>query len=57
MKSKVISIEQAVNLIKNGSTVAVGGFVGCAHPEQITLEIEKQYLEKHTPNNLIMMKR
>lgn len=55
MNSKVISIEQAVDLIKNGSTVAVGGFVGCAHPEQITLEIEKQYLEKHAPNNLTLV--
>ena len=55
MKSKVISIEQAVGLIKNGATVAVGGFVGCAHPEQITLEIEKQYLEKQVPNNLTLV--
>lgn len=55
MKSKVISKEQAINLIKNGSTVAVGGFVGCAHPEQITLEIEKQYLEKQVPNNLTLV--
>lgn len=55
MKSKVISIEKSIDLIKNGSTVAVGGFVGCAHPEQITLEIEKQYLEKQTPNNLTLV--
>ncbi|MBE6087791.1 MAG: acyl CoA:acetate/3-ketoacid CoA transferase [Clostridium beijerinckii] len=55
MKSKVISIEQSVNLIKNGATVAVGGFVGCAHPEQITLEIEKQYLKRHVPNNLTLV--
>lgn len=55
MKSKVISIEQSVDLIKNGATVAVGGFVGCAHPEQITLEIEKQYLKRHVPNNLTLV--
>lgn len=55
MKSKVISKEQAIGLIKNGSTVAVGGFVGCAHPEQITLEIEKQYLENQVPNNLTLV--
>jgi len=55
MKSKVISKEQSIDLIKNGSTIAVGGFVGCAHPEEITLEIEKQYLEKQAPNNLTLV--
>lgn len=55
MKSKVMSKEQVVDLIKNGSTIAVEGFVGCAHPEEITLEIEKRYLEKHTPNNLTLI--
>ena len=55
MKSKVISKEQSIDLIKNGSTIAVGGFVGCAHPEEITLEIEKQYLEKQVPNNLTLV--
>lgn len=55
MKSKVVSKEQAIDLIKNGATVAVGGFVGCAHPEEITLEIEKRYLEKQVPNNLTLV--
>ena len=55
MNSKVIFKEQAVDLIKNGSTIAVEGFVGCAHPEEITLEIEKRYLEKHSPNNLTLI--
>lgn len=55
MKSKVISKEQSIDLIKDGSTIAVGGFVGCAHPEEITLEIEKQYLEKQAPNNLTLV--
>ena len=36
MKSKLMSKDKAVKLIKDGDTVAVGGFVGCAHPEDIT---------------------
>lgn len=55
MKSKVISKEQAINLIKDGATVAVGGFIGCGHPEEITIEIEKQYLEKQIPKNLTLV--
>ncbi|MBC2581071.1 acyl CoA:acetate/3-ketoacid CoA transferase [Clostridium sp. DJ247] len=55
MRSKIISKEQAVNLIKDGDTVAVGGFIGCGHPEEITLEIEKIYLEKKIPRNLTLV--
>ncbi len=55
MKSKVISKEQAVALIKNGDTVAVGGFIGCGHPEEITMEIERQFLKAQTPKNLTLV--
>lgn len=55
MKSKVVSKEQAIDLIKEGDTVAIGGFIGCGHPEEITLEIEKRYLERQTPKNLTLV--
>ncbi|WPC40552.1 acyl CoA:acetate/3-ketoacid CoA transferase [Clostridium sp. JS66] len=55
MKSKVISKEQAIDLIKEGDTVAIGGFIGCGHPEEITLEIEKRYIERQTPKNLTLV--
>lgn len=55
MKSKVISKEQAVELIKNDDTVAVGGFIGCGHPEEITIEIERKFLETQTPKNLTLV--
>ena len=34
MSSKVINCREAVELIKDGDTVAVGGFVGNCHPEE-----------------------
>ncbi|MTK14200.1 MAG: acyl CoA:acetate/3-ketoacid CoA transferase [Clostridiaceae bacterium] len=55
MKSKVISKEQAVDLIKNDDTVAVGGFIGCGHPEEITMEIERKFLKTQTPKNLTLV--
>ncbi|AKN29578.1 CoA-transferase [Clostridium carboxidivorans P7] len=55
MKSKIVSKEQAIDLIKEGDTVAIGGFIGCGHPEEITLEIEKRYLERQTPKNLTLV--
>lgn len=55
MKSKVVSVEQALNLIKDGDTVAIGGFIGAGHPEEISLEIEKKYLETQSPKNLTLI--
>lgn len=31
---KVMSAKEAVMLVKGGDTIAVGGFVGCNHPEE-----------------------
>ncbi|MBW9154463.1 CoA-transferase [Clostridium estertheticum] len=36
---KVMSSTDAISLIKNGDTVAVGGFIGCGHPEELTIKI------------------
>ena len=33
---KVMSAKEAVMLVKGGDTIAVGGFVGCNHPEVLT---------------------
>ncbi|MBU3180204.1 acyl CoA:acetate/3-ketoacid CoA transferase [Clostridium psychrophilum] len=55
MKSKVISKEKAVDLIKNGDTVAVGGFIGSGHPEELTIQINESFLEKGHPNNLTLV--
>jgi len=53
--SKVIGPKQAVEKIKDGSTVAVGGFVGIGHPEEITRAIEEQFLAGEKPQNLTIV--
>jgi propionate CoA-transferase len=53
--SKLISVDEAVGLIKDGSTIAVGGFVGCGNPEEITSAIEKNYIAKKKPSDLTIM--
>lgn len=35
MKNKLITIEQAVDMIQDGMTIMVGGFLGCRNPYQI----------------------
>lgn len=49
------TVEQAVDMIPSGSTVAVGGFVGVGHPEEITVEMEKCFLQKGSPRDLTLI--
>ena len=52
---KVKTAEQAVGMIRNGSTVAVTGFLGNAHPEEMTAEIERSFLAAGEPNRLTLV--
>ncbi|WMJ79501.1 acyl CoA:acetate/3-ketoacid CoA transferase [Clostridium sp. MB40-C1] len=52
MRSKVVSLDEAISLIKDGDTVAVSGFVGAGHPEELTSGLEKKFLEENKPSNL-----
>ena len=52
--AKFMSAEEAVKLIKSGDTVAISGFVGMGHPEEISLAMEKRFLETGEPRDLIL---
>lgn len=52
--SKVMSAEEAVKLIKPGSTVGISGFVGMGHPEEISKAVEESFLKYGIPNNLTL---
>lgn len=53
--NKIITPEQAALLVKSNSTVAVGGFVGSMHPEELTLRLEERFLDSGTPENLTLI--
>ena len=42
---KIVSARNAVRLIKDGDTVATGGFVGIGFPENIAVALEERFLE------------
>lgn len=53
--NKVISAEQAIALIGDGATVAVEGFIGSGHPEELSSMLEKRFLETGHPRNLTLV--
>jgi propionate CoA-transferase len=49
---QIITDRRAVDLIRNGSTVVVGGFVGFSVPEGILAAMETKFLAEGAPCNL-----
>src|SRR3954469_24385845 len=43
---KIVSAEDAVRLIRDGDTIATGGFVGIGFAEEIAVALEALYLSK-----------
>jgi propionate CoA-transferase len=55
MSAKIKSAVEAVAMIRDGATVAFGGFIGSGHPEAITVAIEEKFLEQKMPKNLTIV--
>lgn len=53
--NKVVSAVEAVNVIKDGNTVATGGFVGIGFAEDIAVALKERFLESRTPRNLTLI--
>ena len=54
-KGKVVTADDAVRIIRNGDTVATGGFVGIGFAEEIALKIEESFLQSGQPKNLTLV--
>ena len=55
MSGKLMSAAEAVALIKDGATVACGGFVGNGHPEELTLAMERRFVEEGSPKSMTIV--
>lgn len=53
--AKFIKAKEVVDIIKDGMTVFLDGFVGIGIPEEVYIEVEKSFLEKGTPKDLKIM--
>lgn len=53
--SKLKTMEEALKLIHDGDTVGVGGFIGMAHPQEISIGIEDSFLKTGHPRDLTIV--
>ena len=54
-RTKVITPEAAAELIVDGDTLAVGGFVGIAVPEELLIALAERFGETRSPSNLTLV--
>jgi len=51
-KNKVVSAADAIRLIRDGDTVATGGFVGIGFPEALAIALEERFAAEQQPRGL-----
>jgi len=51
-RDKVVTAAEAIQLIRDGDTVAIEGFGGQCFPEELTIALETRFLSSGSPRNL-----
>ncbi|WP_047153933.1 acyl CoA:acetate/3-ketoacid CoA transferase [Aneurinibacillus tyrosinisolvens] len=54
-RSKVMSIEEAVQKIPNEATISIGGLISVLCPEKVLVELENRYLATGEPRDLTVI--
>jgi len=54
-KRKIVPAQEAIRLIKDGDTVATGGFCGAGFAEDLAIHLEECYVETKKPKGLTLV--
>lgn len=52
--ARFMTAQEAAGLIKDGDTVAISGFLGMGHPEEISQAVEKRFLATGQPRDITL---
>jgi len=54
-KGKIVSAKEAIRVIRDGDTVATGGFVGIGFPEELAVALEHYFAANQKPTGLTLV--
>jgi propionate CoA-transferase len=54
-RDKVIGVEEALEVVLDGDTIATGGFVGIGFPEHLAAALERRFLRTGEPGDLTLV--
>ena len=54
-RGKVVSLDEAMRVIRDGDTVSIDGFIGGLAPEELLTGLERRFLENGEPKNLTLV--
>ena len=55
LKNKIVSVEEAIAIVRDGDTMSVSGFVGIGTPDELLIAIEQRFLRERHPADLTLV--
>lgn len=54
-RGKIVSLAEAVQVVRSGDTLALDGFIGGCVPEELIIGLERRFLETGEPRDLTLI--
>ena len=55
LKNKIVSVDEATAIIRDGDNISVSGFVGIGTPDELLIAIERRFLRERHPRGLTLV--